>query len=175
MGSLRWGTGSLRWGTGPLRSWDKIPEVGDGAPEVRSRGSRGSTASSDPMLSPLLCLAHTGPGLQSAGSSGSCPPAVSLHLCSPPPSAPFQALDSTAHPGPASVPSLVTRCWDWPATGLFPARGVRPEGARHPYESERGGPGLMPGAPRRIWEKPPGGCLEEAGFELHLGQAGTSW
>ena len=160
-GSLRWGTGFLRLGTGPLRLGPVGPVV------ARSLLIRCSH--------PSLCLAHTGPGLQSAGPSGSCPPAVSLHLCSLPPSVPFQALGSTVHPGPASVPSLVTRCWDWPATGLLPARGVHPEGARHPYESECSGQGLMPGAPRRIWEKPPGGYLEEAGFEPHLGQAEALW
>ena len=174
MGSLGSGMESGSW-DGVPEMGDRVPEVGDGVPEVGSRGSRGSTASSDPMLSPLPLPCSHWPGLQSAGPRGSCPPAVSLHLCFLPPSAPFQALDSTVHPGPASVPSLVTRCWDWPATGLFPARDVHPEGAQHPYESECGGQGLMPGAPRRIWEKLPGGYLQEAGFEPHLGQAGVLW
>lgn len=165
----------------------RVPEVGDGIPEVRDRvpeAGDGVPEAGDgvawwhslfcPMLSPLTYLVHTGPSLQSARPTGSCPHALSLHLCSPPPSAPFQALDSTARPGPASVPLLVARCW----TGRSLARSLHGPCAQKllgtPVRASVVDWALCREPQGGSGRKLPGGCLEEAGLELCLGQAGAS-
>ena len=93
-------------------------------------------------------------------------------------SAPFQALDSTAHPRPASVPSLVARCWDWPVTGLFPARAVCPEGARHPMRA-RAADRSYAGSPREDLGEPAGGgggaAWRRRGLSYTWDGAGASW
>ena len=92
------------------------------------------------------------PFIQPRGSSSSCSPFI----------------------GPASVPSLVARCW----TGQSLARSQH----RPCTQKVLGTPVRVSAVDRALCREPqggsgrklPGGCLEEAGLELRLGQAGLS-
>ena len=112
---------------------------------------------------PLLArCSHPFPALFTLGQvcSRPDPPVAALKLClctsAPPTQCALPGTGLLSVPRACLGPIPGRTVLDWPVTGPFPAQAVHPEGARHPCESERGGPGLMPGAPRRIWEKTAG-------------------